>query len=218
MWEKIVRFLEELVETQILIPVLFLVFGVAFLMMGTTEVLSKFGISVTDQPGRYILVLFGGIGMIAAVIFAYPILFKEEAAHRTSQKKYPGFSIDKPAEGAYMPAPYAVTGKGKPLPGKFKLYLFTISNDNKKYWPQTEIDVDNAGTWTVNLDPGAFGRTGTIKIAAYVLGVDGQALIKHYDVAHDEIKLIDRNAETPGISALTSDFARVTETRTVHRV
>jgi hypothetical protein len=213
MFEKLTELIGRLAENYVLTFLVLLAVGAILLATAATGGWPQLYIAVSEPLWRYVIGVCGVLLLIAAVGFVF---LERKIPYRPSATRA-GVSIDHPADGISVRVPCPVTGRCKRRPPDSQLRLFIMAGQ-EKFWPQDEIRVAPDLSWRTELRAAHFKDGEKRRFAIFLVGKDGQALIRHYTVAGEAVRDIEPKDPTrpwPGITALTDDVVQSTDAREV---
>jgi hypothetical protein len=203
-----------------------LVFGVFLAIAAFLEEIPKTGIKIKGSEYQPLLLACGAVLLLAAVGLAVyrtvrpPVSIADQTAVEKRRPKINvigvGDAIKKPRprKGEKIPSPVMITGTvSKPPPEGWVIYLVGVGSRDQRstYFPYQEVSLLPDRTWSIEYKSGSGPR----KLQLYLVGEDGQALMKAFwDVNREHLN------KSPGshapLRALTSDMLPACDPLHVH--
>lgn len=120
-----------------------------------------------------------------------------------------GIQIVTPSIGEQVPHTFQVNGVFRKLPEGYEIWIYTTNEENhiRRYWPQERATI-KGNSWHSKVNY-LGGSDDAQTILAFVVGKQGQALIRYFKTAGD----INRN--WPGIIQITDDMVECASTTVV---
>jgi len=120
-----------------------------------------------------------------------------------------GIEITSPGPNETIALPYTLAGPTKPLPSGYNLWLFATSAPGSRpaYWPRSPVQIVG-NRWSLELSAGSFRSAGTKYLAVFLVGRDGEALLRTYKTAMTQLAPPD--SPWPPLIDSTSDMLRCT--------
>jgi hypothetical protein len=91
-----------------------------------------------------------------------------------------------------------VSGDVDSLPHRFQLWIVATPKDSIPYWPR-DTAIINGDDWTATISPKLSGRSDRKRFAVFIVGPNGQALIRNY-------KALKLPSDTVGMTRTTDDM------------
>jgi hypothetical protein len=191
-----------------------IVVSLVLLGSGATGTAPYFG-AISDLWVKVLLLAIGTILLVPAVWLLFVELRLKHApppavgTPRLAGVKDLGFAITEPKSGSEHGSSVQLRGTLKKAPpGKHKIWLIVRAGPDS--WPQMDIPV-RAGkktlTWSVDYTPGIDKPKETQSLYFFLVGTDGDALIKLYKRINEHFHFVNpENPEWEAIGDLTSDM------------
>ena len=187
-------------------PLTVLIVGALFLVIGVIGTYPPIGLVVPIEWR-----IFSAIVGTLLIIFALYLASRETFAPIDCDKYE--ISITSPQENETVTAPVMFTGRCKPLPKGYELWVFSISTGGlTRYWPQSSSEIKNE-IWKVTAHPGNWKSGDRRRYGVFLVGEHGQKLVRYYKTVGNELS--GKNVSTPGIPDLNSDIVQCGPTREV---
>jgi hypothetical protein len=198
----------------------FLVAGLASVYVGALGKSPYSGDALSNNYSGPVLMVVGILLIVASIFF---IVKKELAQPKPDpvDLKLPSIDADdydlrikKPGSNNTLISPIEITGTiAKRLPDGLELWLVNHGRreGQDEYWLQDKVFIPADRSWTYRYTAYGFKEGDTRELQFYIVGKDGQRLIRCFRRINERHVAKSENKEKPGFEAipeLTSDFVK----------
>ena len=192
-----------------------LVTAIFFLIVGATGTVPFVSQAVANVYFQVLLLIIGllmlGFSLYAGVTATEVDPGRKQTTEPRSNNINPktyGIVIVAPKEGIKITPPVKIQGTIKAKLADLELWLVNVGEADgaDAYWPQRQVHPEKNNKWSVTYTPPpGFGDGDRRRLRLYLVGKDGQALIKAFRKTH-EVLAQPQGLKWVGLTKLTSDM------------